>query len=77
MMQAATTFDIHIAAILIFVISFVVGAVFALWPDKVQEYDTRMSSFFRTPEVHRVFIKGCGLIFLCFAAASLLAMIFS
>jgi hypothetical protein len=77
MIQLAKPSDIQTTVILIFVVSLVLGVIFSMWPDKVQELDTRMSSFFRTPEAHRAFIKGCGFILLCVAAASLLGAIFS
>jgi hypothetical protein len=77
MIQQAKPTDIQTAAVLIFVVALVVGVVFSMWPGKVQQYDTRMSPFFRTPEAHRAFIRGCGFIVLCLAAASLLAAIAS
>ena len=46
-----------------------------MWPGKVQELDTRMSPYFRTPPAHRAFIKACGFFLLCLAAASMLAAI--
>jgi hypothetical protein len=75
--QLTKSSDIQTAAILIFVVSFVVGGIFSMWPGKVQELDIRMSPFFRAPEAHRAFIKGCGFILLGLAAASLLAAIVS
>ena len=77
MIQQAKPANIQTAAVLIFVLALVVGVIFSMWPGKVQQYDTRMSSFFRTPEAHRAFIRGCGFILLCLAAASLLAAILS
>jgi hypothetical protein len=77
MIQTAKSSDIKTATILVFVVSLVVGVIFSMWPGKVQELDTRMSGFFRTPEAHRAFIRGCGFVLLCLAAASLLAAIFS
>jgi hypothetical protein len=75
--QLTKFFDIQAAAILICIVSFVVGGVFSLWPGKVQKHDIQLSAFFASPEAHRAFIKGCGFILLCLAAASLLAAIVS
>jgi hypothetical protein len=76
-LQLRRLFDIQTAAVVIFVVSFVVGGVFSLWPGKVQKHDIQMALFFASPEAHRGFIKGCGFILLCLAAASLLAAIVS
>ncbi len=69
--------DMQTAALLIGVVSLVIGAVFTLWPGKVQKHDLQMTSFFASAEKHRAFIKGCGFILLCLAAASLLGAILS
>ena len=69
--------DIRNVALLVFIISLIIGGVFCLWPARVQKYDERMSSFFNSPETHQAFIRGFGIILLCLAAASLLAAFFS
>jgi hypothetical protein len=72
-----TTSEMRTVALLIFLISLIIGGVFFLWPAQVQKYDERMSSFFASAETHRAFIRGFGMILLCLAAASLLATVFS
>ncbi len=69
--------DVSNAALLVFIISLIIGGVFCLWPAQVQKYDERMSSFFASPETHQAFIRGFGIILLCLAAASLLAAFLS
>ena len=69
--------DVRKVALLVFVISLIIGGVFCLWPAQVQKYDDRMSLFFASPETHQTFIRGFGIILLCLAAASLLAAVFS
>jgi hypothetical protein len=49
-----------------------IGAFWFLLPETAQRFD-RMAVFFRNPEMHKVWVRGFGLILLCIAAASLLA----